>query len=267
MRKKGFTLIELLAVIVILAIIALIATPIVMNIINNVKKSAAVRSAESYMTAVETAASAARVDFKKVEGTYIIKKDGNICPLAGCGSKDKDKVIVDIGINKPTGGTVVIESGEVVAHSTTTEAATSIILGNYTVSYNNTNEEYEAIDYIPIQQIIIEYPTAYYEKDGETITNAMTTIKDYEPKITILPENATNKKLEFSIYLYSGAKDIIDPNTGVITHIDPPEYAFGRCTSVIVTAKALDGSGVNGKITLSTKTPDVSKCWSSSPWH
>ena len=40
MRNKGFTLIELLAVIVILEIIALIATPIVLGIINDSRKSA-----------------------------------------------------------------------------------------------------------------------------------------------------------------------------------------------------------------------------------
>ena len=51
--KKGFTLIELLAVIVILAIIALIATPIVLNIINDTKKSALLRSADFYIDAVE----------------------------------------------------------------------------------------------------------------------------------------------------------------------------------------------------------------------
>ena len=51
--KKGFTLIELLAVIVILAIIALIATPIVLNIINDTKDSANLRSAEMYLDAVE----------------------------------------------------------------------------------------------------------------------------------------------------------------------------------------------------------------------
>ena len=51
--KKGFTLIELLAVIVILAIIALIATPIVLNIINDSKESAVLRSADFYLDAVE----------------------------------------------------------------------------------------------------------------------------------------------------------------------------------------------------------------------
>lgn len=52
-NKKGFTLIELLAVIVILAIIALIATPIILNMINDAKKSAAKDSAYGYIDAVE----------------------------------------------------------------------------------------------------------------------------------------------------------------------------------------------------------------------
>ena len=51
--KKCFTLIELLAVIVILAIVALIASPIIINMVNSAKKSAAVNSAYGYIEAVE----------------------------------------------------------------------------------------------------------------------------------------------------------------------------------------------------------------------
>ena len=50
--KKGFTLIELLAVIVILAIIALIATPIILGVVENARKSAAGSSALGYIDAV-----------------------------------------------------------------------------------------------------------------------------------------------------------------------------------------------------------------------
>ena len=53
MKKKGFTLIELLAVIVILAIIALIATPIVVSIISDAKKSSQEESIKMYAKAIE----------------------------------------------------------------------------------------------------------------------------------------------------------------------------------------------------------------------
>ena len=53
MNKKGFTLIELLAVIVILAIIALIATPIILSMINNARKSAAKSSTYGYVEAID----------------------------------------------------------------------------------------------------------------------------------------------------------------------------------------------------------------------
>ena len=54
MKKKGFTLIELLAVIVILAVIALIATPAVLNIIEDSKRSAAEDSARVIAKSAET---------------------------------------------------------------------------------------------------------------------------------------------------------------------------------------------------------------------
>lgn len=54
-NNKAFTLIELLAVIVILAIIALIATPIVMDVINNAQKQAALDSAYAAVKAFEDA--------------------------------------------------------------------------------------------------------------------------------------------------------------------------------------------------------------------
>ncbi len=52
MRKKGFTLIELLAVIIILAIIALIATPIILNVIEDARKSAGKSEAQMIYTGI-----------------------------------------------------------------------------------------------------------------------------------------------------------------------------------------------------------------------
>ena len=53
-KNNGFTLIELLAVIVILAVIALIATPAVLNIIDDARKSSAERSTEALVEATKT---------------------------------------------------------------------------------------------------------------------------------------------------------------------------------------------------------------------
>jgi len=51
MKKKGFTLIELLAVIIILAVIALIATPVILNVVENARRSAFQQSANGYYDA------------------------------------------------------------------------------------------------------------------------------------------------------------------------------------------------------------------------
>ena len=67
--KKGFTLIELLAVIVILAIIALIATPIILGIINDARRSAKERTAELVYTGVEYAYTTSL--YKNTEGTVL----------------------------------------------------------------------------------------------------------------------------------------------------------------------------------------------------
>ena len=54
-KKSGFTLIELIGVLVTTAIITLIATPLVMNIIKNVKDSTRKRSIDNYGKAIELA--------------------------------------------------------------------------------------------------------------------------------------------------------------------------------------------------------------------
>ena len=53
MKKRGFTLIELLAVIIILAVISLIAAPIILNVVNNAKRSALKDTAYSLTKAAE----------------------------------------------------------------------------------------------------------------------------------------------------------------------------------------------------------------------
>ena len=107
--RKGFTLIELLAVIVILAIIAVIATPIVLGIINDTKKSATIRSAEFYLDA---AISAILKENLKVDGelnpsTCTVKADGNV-------TCDEIDLQVNVEGQRPTSGEIMLEQGNII---------------------------------------------------------------------------------------------------------------------------------------------------------
>ena len=140
-KKNAFTLIELLAVIVVLAIIALIATPIVMNTIKRSKKGAAERSADSYVKQVEVAVAEERLSKNEVlEGEYQITSDGNLCRDKSASCSDDNKIKIEMSRTKPTSGKIKITNGSV------DQASSSMIIGNYTVSYNSTKKTYEAIE-------------------------------------------------------------------------------------------------------------------------
>ena len=104
--KKGFTLIELLAVIVILAIIALIATPIVLNIINDTKESAVLRSADFYVDAVQNKIMQENMKLGGKLNTEqcIVNTDGNIT----CDGTDLE---IEVNGEKPTGGNITFDKG------------------------------------------------------------------------------------------------------------------------------------------------------------
>lgn len=76
-NKRGFTLIELLAVIVILAVITLIATPIIINVIDDAKESAAVSKAKVMAQGIENYC---RSEYykKEINSTYTV-----ICDTGG----------------------------------------------------------------------------------------------------------------------------------------------------------------------------------------
>ena len=114
--RKGFTLIELLAVIVILAIIALIATPIVLNIINETKESATLRSAEMYLKAVEYTVADAIINGGLENKEYPIAKNGNLCKkeLSSDGTcEEGHELKVEVKGEKPGSGSIWIENGNV----------------------------------------------------------------------------------------------------------------------------------------------------------
>lgn len=118
-KRNGFTLVELLAVIVILALIALIATPIILNIINDTKKSSIKQSAIGYVDAVEKTILEKKtntdVDY---DGKYTIKKDqitkesetASLLPIL-----DLIQLNVNVKGELPTKGNLEIEKSNVIS--------------------------------------------------------------------------------------------------------------------------------------------------------
>ena len=94
-NKKGFTLIELLAVIIILAVIALIATPIVLNVIDNARKSANKDSAYGLLDSAKLYYMESLLDESKSLSGNLIDK-------------------INVSGSKPSSGTVYINNrGEI----------------------------------------------------------------------------------------------------------------------------------------------------------
>src|SRR5574344_1665642 len=121
--KKGFTLIELLAVIVILAILALIVSPIISGVITNATLSAAERSLEGYVSAVELA-----------EINYQTKNGGNIT------TNVDDLTVEGKSIDKVTNKTVVIDASGIVDKVTATVDGFNCVY-NKDTGATCTNEE------------------------------------------------------------------------------------------------------------------------------
>ena len=101
--KKGFTLIELLAVIVILAIIALIATPIILNIVEDSKKSAATESARLYVDGLQNRIASENMT-REFNPTSCTITNGNI----SCDGQSLDYAVDG---QAPTSGTISFNNG------------------------------------------------------------------------------------------------------------------------------------------------------------
>jgi len=107
-NQKGFTLIELLAVIVILAIIALIATPIILNIVQKARKSAAEDSVYGIMKALELAHVESMLDaeMKNLPMTVTFPSGSTTYKV---GNDEKTFTLVYSG-TAPTAGTITLNN-------------------------------------------------------------------------------------------------------------------------------------------------------------
>ena len=171
--RKGFTLIELLAVIVILAIIALIATPIVLSIIDEVKKSAIFRSSENYITSVEQA-------IMKKSMSIGQSFDPRACIVQANGIMlcDGEELKLDIDGEMPSGGIVVFENGKV--ESSQLEYSTKIIVNSSESKNHEDIKKYQNGDIV------------YFDvENGKVCTE-----EDYDPSNSNTGYNGIDNKLE-----------------------------------------------------------------------
>ena len=120
--KKGFTLIELLAVIIILAIVALVATPIILNVVDDARESAARSEASMIVSGVNNYCATAAMK-NQLDGTE------DICADADGVTKEEVATMVNLGNAEIT--SITYESGAV------TEL--TITSNSYTVTYNGTS--------------------------------------------------------------------------------------------------------------------------------
>lgn len=128
-NSKGFTLIELLAVIVILAIIALITTPIILNVIEQSRRNAAVDKAWGTIDAVRVAYAQAQVGSEPVGLPYTVNfpkgnnkgnsGDYGTNPATGGGFGKgyiNDQPVSASGEMPSAGWITIRDDGEIVAH-------------------------------------------------------------------------------------------------------------------------------------------------------
>ena len=128
--RKGFTLIELLAVIVILAVLAIIATPIVLNIIDDSKKNATLRSSENYIKAIEFSIAKSVMENRRLsDGTYQVMSNGSICIGTLSGNSCTDELVVEVSGETPESGNVTIKSRKIDSYEFTYKSGFVVVNG------------------------------------------------------------------------------------------------------------------------------------------
>ena len=142
MNKKGFTLIELLAVIIILAVVALIATPIVLNVIDEARTSAAQSEANLVLKGINSYCE--QIEIKKELGG-LDEGDIDCKEVTTLSSTDLSKMVSNLDGNT-TIDKITLENGkvkELEITSNTKEVAYNTETGKMEVQDDEAVEEPE----------------------------------------------------------------------------------------------------------------------------
>ena len=227
--KKGFTLIELLAVIVILAVIALIATPLILNVIEDSKISAAKESATGYIEAIEMYIGTSSLIDKnnlKINETY------NVTDVTILNNEATEALndLVEVKGEKPSGDEDYIKLNdkyEVIEGKLT--------FGEYEVNIQNEEMTVSKIGVVvKVEDIILNLTNETMER-GNTVNI----------KTTFVPSNTTNKKLKYK-----------SSDESVVTVTDKGEItAQGNGTAKIIVT-SVENSNIKKEIDITVVSPE-----------
>ena len=138
---KGFTLIELLAVIIILAIIALITTPIILNVVEDSRRSAAEDKSYGVVDAVRLAYQQHQMKDSPTQDNPVVVSfaEGQNRGILGVGTGSDNEVKVSISGEYPESGTVYVYQQDIDAstssdgqdHEIGTIKVENLKFGNY----------------------------------------------------------------------------------------------------------------------------------------
>ena len=219
-NKKGFTLIELLAIIVILAIIAVITVPIILNIIENSKKGAAINSAYGYKDSIDKFYYGKMIqdkDFSFLGGSYYVNGENGY--LEGNGE------ILNLSFSGriPSNGVVVLsQSGRI-------ESA-KLCIDDYAVVYSDGEEISATKGCNTISQFYLE-PGLYDEYDNlVALYDDLVSEHDFDPS-----EGSVADIL--SLDEYSSGVKLILPNT--VTSIADNAFSETNLTSVRISSSVV----------------------------
>lgn len=173
MKKKGFTLMELLAVIIILAIVALIATPIVLNVIEDARKSAAFSEANYIYSGIKSYC-------QNEESLFELNPNRTEERLCDEGLLDDINIIVPNMDSNTMITNIVYEDKEI--------KIITIVSNNFTYELDEDGNLREVIDnYFDITKVITSSEVI---NNGESLTvshystsSSPKKLKDYAPKL------------------------------------------------------------------------------------
>ena len=192
MNKKGFTLIELLAIIVILAIIAVITVPIILNIVEDATRNAAVDSAYGYKEAINKFYASKLLqdkDYYIPSGSYYV--DGDTGYLEGTETLD-----IAVSGKIPSFGKVIIGSDSKVEEI-------QLCINDYMVSY--IDEDMNVVKgCTPVEP-------GLYDQSNNLVVSYDYLVSEYgfDPSIDVSSESGTGSILAN----YSNGVKLILPDT------------------------------------------------------